>query len=158
MWPTLSQLAPVVDRAPHCFALVTADIHQAINLASFTHLVCMQANGVKFAHQSLCNPRISMLLKAVHKGFLKGCPNLSKKLILKYLNLSPATAKGHMKRPQHSIHSTFPKPIAQQLPVPSTVNVQLMQDIVGPGPHIVGTQPVHHIIDDNIDKLIASVF
>ncbi len=67
------------------------------------------ANKVKFAHQSLCNPKISTLLKAVRKGFLKGCPNLTEKLILKYLNPSPATAKGHMKRPRHGIRSTRPK-------------------------------------------------
>jgi hypothetical protein len=54
-------------------------------------------------HQSLCNPKISTLLKAVHKGFLKGCSNLSEKLILKYLNPSPATTKEHMKHPRHGI-------------------------------------------------------
>jgi hypothetical protein len=39
-----------------------------------------------------------MLLKAMCKGFLKGCPNLLEKVILKHLNPSPATAKEHMKR------------------------------------------------------------
>jgi hypothetical protein len=66
------------------------------------------ANQVKFAHQSLCNPKVSTLLKAVRKGFQKGCPNLTEKLILKYLNPSPATAKGHMKMPCHGIKSTRP--------------------------------------------------
>jgi hypothetical protein len=99
MCSTLSGLAPTVDCAPHVSAWITADIHPAINLATFTHSVCTWANGVKFAHQLLCNPKISTLLKAVCKGFLKGCPNLSKKLILKYLNPSPATPKGNMKRP-----------------------------------------------------------
>jgi hypothetical protein len=78
-------------------------IHPGITLANFTHSVKTHANGVKVAHQLLCNPKILTLLKAVRKGFLKGCPNLSKKLILKYLNPSPATAKGHMKRPCHGI-------------------------------------------------------
>jgi hypothetical protein len=31
---------------------------------------------------------------------------MSKKLIMKYLNASPATAKGHMKRPRCGIRST----------------------------------------------------
>ena len=57
----------------------------------------------------LCNPKISTLLKATRKGFLKGCPKISKKLILKYLNPSPATAKEYIKRTQHGIHSTTPK-------------------------------------------------
>jgi hypothetical protein len=52
-----------------------------------------------------------MLLKAVRKGYLKGCPNISKMLILKYLNPSPATAKGHMNCPCQGISSTTPKTI-----------------------------------------------
>ena len=45
-------------------------------------------------------------MKALRKGFLKGCPNLSEELVTKYLNPSPATAKGHMKRPKKGIRST----------------------------------------------------
>jgi len=45
-------------------------------------------------------------MKALRKGFLQGCPNLSKELVTKYLNPSPATAKGHMKRPMKGIRST----------------------------------------------------
>jgi hypothetical protein len=94
---TLPQPSPCIGHAPHQ------------SFAAFTHLIKTQVNMVKFAHQSLCNPKISTLLKAVRKGFLKGCLNISKKLILKYLNPSPATAKGHMKRPRHGIRSTTPK-------------------------------------------------
>ncbi len=71
--------------------------------AVFLHSIQTRANNVKFAHQSLCNPKISTLLKATQQGFLKGCPYISVKLINKYLNPSPATAKGHMKRPCHGI-------------------------------------------------------
>jgi hypothetical protein len=45
----------------------------------------------------MCNPNILSLLKALQKGFLKGCPNLLEGLVKKYLNPSPAIAKGHMK-------------------------------------------------------------
>jgi hypothetical protein len=70
-------------------------------------------------HQSLCNPKISTLLKVIRKGFLKGCTNLSDKLILKYMNPSSATTKRHMKRPRHGIWSTQPKPTAPTIaPVP----------------------------------------
>jgi hypothetical protein len=103
---TLAQSAPGDDCAPHT---MQPAIHPGITLTNFTHSVQTHANGVKFAHQLLCNPKISTLLKAVRKGFLKGSPNLSKKLILKYLNPSPATAKGHMKGPCHGIKSTRPK-------------------------------------------------
>ena len=97
----LPRSAPDIDRAQD-----NIDIHPGVHLPSFTHSVSTRANGVKFAHQLLCNPKILTLLKAVRRGFLKGCPNFSEKLILKYLNPSPATAKGHMKRPRHGIRST----------------------------------------------------
>jgi hypothetical protein len=100
----LPQPNPCDGHAPHPPA------EEVFNLETFTHSVKTQANKVKFAHQSLCNPKILTLLKAVRKGFLKGCPNLTEKLILKYLNPSPATPKGHMKRPKHGIKSTRPKP------------------------------------------------
>ena len=34
-------------------------------VASFTHSIKTRADRVKFAHQALCNPKISTLLKAV---------------------------------------------------------------------------------------------
>ncbi len=83
----------------------------------FTHTVCTKANSMKFAHQSLCSPRISTLLKAIRRGFLKGCPNLTAKGVTRYLNPSPATAKGHMKRPHQGICSTMPRP--PRLPMPT---------------------------------------
>ena len=42
--------------------------------ASFAHSIRQRALKVRFAHQALCNPKISKLLKATRKGFLKGCP------------------------------------------------------------------------------------
>jgi hypothetical protein len=93
----LPRPGPCIGRAPHQ------------SIAGFTHSVKTRVNAVKFAHQSLCNPKISTLLKAVRKGFLDGCPNVNVKLILKYLNPSPATAKGHMKRPRNGIKSTTPR-------------------------------------------------
>ncbi len=73
------------------------------------------SKSVKFAHQLLCNPKISTLLKAMRKGFLKGCPNLTERLIVKYLDPSP----GHMKCPHHGIKSTWPKqPRSKVLQVP----------------------------------------
>ncbi len=74
----------------------------------FTHTVRTKANSIKFAHQSLCSPPISTLLKAIRRGFLKRCPNLTAKGVTRYLNPSPATAKGHMKWPHQGIRSTTP--------------------------------------------------
>jgi hypothetical protein len=100
------------------------DNSERIDLATFMHSIRTQANSVMFAHQSLCNPKISTLLKAPHRGFICGCPNMSKKMILKYLNPSPPTAKGHMKQPRHGIQSTTKMPATlvppQITPVPVT--------------------------------------
>ena len=159
MKTTQQRSSPVIDRSPH--GNVTT-IHPGVDIATFTHSVKTRANGVKFAHQSLCNPKISTLLKAVRKGFLKGCPNLSEKLILKYLNPSTATAKGHMKRPRHGIRSTRAKsptsvastedttPNIPIIPPPEWMN--LPDDFALPP----GVGP--NLITDDADDSIANVF
>ena len=48
-----------------------------ISVATFAHTVRTKANSITFAHQSFCSPRHSTFLKAIRRGFLKGCPNLS---------------------------------------------------------------------------------
>jgi hypothetical protein len=156
MQSSLSRPPPIVDRTLH----PNQTLHDGVNLASFTNSVRTQGNGVKFAHQLLCNPTISTLLKAVQKGFLKGCPNMSEKLILKYLNPSPATAKGHMKRPHHGIRSTRPKthtgpivvPVPIIPPVLPTFDVAIVHDKFHP------TIPGPALIDDNTNKSIANIF
>ena len=57
-------------------------------------------------------------MKALKKDFHKGCPNPSKDLITKYLNPSPATTKGHMKRLKKGICSTRTKPLPTVMPNP----------------------------------------
>jgi hypothetical protein len=54
MWTSQPQSAPVVHCALHA---MRPKIHPGITHASFTHSVCICVNGVKFAHQSLCNPK-----------------------------------------------------------------------------------------------------
>ncbi len=98
---TIPLAAPVV---------VDAHAHLPTPFACFTHTVQTKANSVRFLHQSRCSPRISTLLKAIRSGYLKGCPNVTAHRVTKYLNPSPATAKGHMKPPHQGIHSTQPKP------------------------------------------------
>ncbi len=61
----LPQPCPGIGRAPH----PPRDIHEG---TAFLHSIRTRANNVKFAHQSLCNPKISTLLKATKRGFLKG--------------------------------------------------------------------------------------
>jgi hypothetical protein len=112
-------------------------------------------------HRQICPPvsvhtEIPMLLKAVRKGFLKGCPNLSETLLLRYLNPSLAMAKSHMKQPHHSIQSTrhHTAPVAQPLPP-----VSLLFDNIPVYPRpAYGAQPGLNVIADNADKLIANIF
>ena len=126
----------------------------------------MCAHALEFAHQSMGNPRLSTLLKAIRKGFVKGCSNLNKKLVTKYLNPSPATAKGHMKQPNKGVHSTTPRqiksaplpaermppPIAQ--PAPSLIpHLQNIQHYLGPA---FNTTHGPNLIVDN--ESIANVF
>jgi hypothetical protein len=63
MQSALSRPPPFVDHALH----PKQTLHDGVNLALVTHSVRTQSNGVKFAHQSLCNPKISTLLKAIRK-------------------------------------------------------------------------------------------
>jgi hypothetical protein len=153
MQTALPRSAPQFNLALHD---TTAQLHPGMNLSSFTHSVKTRTNGVRFAHQLLCNPKISTLLKAVQKGFLKGCPNLSEKLILKYLNPSPATAKGHMKQLRHGIKSTCPKTttlVTQPLHImPPPVWTQLPHDFVPPA------IPAPNMIGNDCNESIANVF
>jgi hypothetical protein len=76
-------------------------------IAFFMHTVCNRANSIQFSHQALCSPRIfTLVLKTIQRSFLKGCPNLLAKGVVKYLNPSPASAKGHMKHQCQGIEST----------------------------------------------------
>jgi hypothetical protein len=93
----LPSAAPVVANTHAC---------TATQIVFFTHTVQNKANNIRFAHQSLCSPHISTLLKAIQHGYLKGCPNLLARGVTKYLNTSPATAKGHMKWPHKEVWST----------------------------------------------------
>jgi hypothetical protein len=93
-----------------------------IDWAAFAHSIRTRTNAIKFAHQSLCNPKISSLMKALKKGFLKGCPNLIKELVTKYLNPSPATAKGHMKPPKKGIRSTRTMPLPTVMRQPAVTS------------------------------------
>ena len=123
------------------------NVHE--DVAKFTHSITTRANKVKFAHQSLCNPKISKLIKATRKGFLKGCPYISEELILKYLNPSPATAKGCMKRPRYGIKSTTPK-----VPCPTIPQVTPRNNIDVPTVPLqpVGTHLDTHDMDNDSNE------
>jgi hypothetical protein len=86
------------------------------------------------------------------------------KLILKYLNAIPATAKGHMKRPRHGIWSSQPKPNtrAQVLPIATAPMAPLVLPLVDTLPAYLGptyrAQLEPNIIAMDDDELIANIF
>jgi hypothetical protein len=162
----LPQPGPCEGHAPHPPTEATKEASKVVNLATFTHSVRTRANKVKFAHQFMCNPKILTLLKAVRKGFLKGCPNLTKKLILKYLNPSLATAKGHMKHPRHGIKSTRPKPPIEsgitKIPVisylPQVEQMEVPEILIKEEPRPVHATNIPNLIGDNGNESIATCF
>jgi hypothetical protein len=77
----------------------SAPCNPVVETASFSYTRTNKTNNVKFAHQSLCNPPIASLIKAINAAFLKGAPHLEVHLVQKYLFASPATSKGQMKQP-----------------------------------------------------------
>jgi hypothetical protein len=147
---------------PPTFAFNIAHAYYATTqIAFFTHTMCTKANSIQFAHQALCSPCISTLLQAIRRGYLKGCPNLSAKGVMKYHNPSPASAKGHMKCPRHGIQSTcrhnvIPSPKA--LPITIT-NKEIVQDIfndVLDQQHL--SQINANVIKDNDSPMNANLF
>jgi hypothetical protein len=75
MAPHLPRPCPCIGCTPHP-TKETTDIHPGMNIMLFTHSIQMQANTAKFAHQSLCNPKIStMFAEPMHYlcSRCKGC-------------------------------------------------------------------------------------
>ncbi len=92
----------------------------------------------------------------VQKGFLKGGPNLSKNLILKYLNPSLATGKGRMKRPRHGIKSTHPKTTA--LVSPPLPILPLLVWMPLPDNFVLPAIPDPNVISEDCNESIAYMF
>ncbi len=92
---------------PAAPVLANTHAHYAtIQIAFFMQTIRNKANSIQFSHQLLCSPHISTLLKAIKRGYLEGCPNITAEGLSRYLIPSPATAKGHMRRPRQGIRST----------------------------------------------------
>jgi hypothetical protein len=72
-------------------------------------------------------------------------------LILKYLNPSLATSKGHMKRPRHGIRSTRPKPTRNG--TATNIPVQVAQ-IAPPILPLFGRNPVRRQLDNKGPNII----
>ncbi len=127
-------------------------------------IVAFRENPVKFAHQLLCNPKFSMLLKATQCDFLTSFLNINEKKIIKYLNPRLATVKGHMKRQRHGICSTTPKTpkiCTAPIPVIPVLLIHVLPVFQQPPPHqgpAYGALQDPNLIGMFDDESIAKVF
>jgi hypothetical protein len=131
-------------------------------LALFSYHQTTKANAVKFMHQSLCNPPITSLIKAINAGFLHGAPHLNAKSIQKYLMPSPVTSKGHMKQPCKGLQSTTPKltcPFLPRPPCAPSIHQPVMPGLNPDNNHEDNSNhPRPAFIDDINNESIANVF
>jgi hypothetical protein len=131
-------------------------------LALFSCHRTTKTNAVKFMHQSLCNPPITSLIKAINAGFLHGAPHLNAKFVQKYLMPSPRTSKGHMKQPCKDLQSTTTKPTCPFLSCPPCAPI--IHQPVMPGLFLDNdnkddsNEPRPAFIDDINNESIANVF
>eukprot|EP00804_Cyclotella_cryptica_P006988 CCRYP_007119-RA/>CCRYP_007119-RA protein AED:0.63 eAED:0.16 QI:0/0/0/0.5/1/1/2/0/878 len=89
--------------SPHEAPHITAP-HTAMNM----YTLPSKQQQLKYMHQAFFSPPIATLLKAINNNQLQGFPLMKADLLRKYLAPSPATSKGHMKRPLTGIRSTRP--------------------------------------------------
>jgi len=155
---------PIQLRPGPC--LGPAQRNAIVKTAGFSYARTTKINNVKFAHQSFCNPPIASILKAINAGFLEGALHLDAMTVQKYLIPSPATAKGHMKRPRKGIRSTTPKEVTH---APNTHIIRTPQrepDLTISGlVHLYDNEEervpillLHNLIYDIEDESIANVF
>ena len=135
-----------------------------VKTAGFFYARTTKINNVKFAHQSVCNSPIALLMKAINAGFLHGAPNLDAHTVQKYLLASPATSKGHMKRPRKGIRSKTPKhaitaPNIYHLLTPQRVNGVTMPGLeYNDEEDVLPIPPLHNLVSEIEDESIAKVF
>jgi hypothetical protein len=113
-------------------------------------------------HQSLCNPPITSLIKAINAGFLRSSQHLNAKSIHKYLMPSPATSKGHMKQPPKGLQSRTPKPTRPFLsrpPSAPSIHQPVMPGLIPDDNHKDDSNKPHPTFIDNVNnESIANVF
>eukprot|EP00804_Cyclotella_cryptica_P005555 CCRYP_003060-RA/>CCRYP_003060-RA protein AED:0.28 eAED:0.31 QI:0/0/0/1/0/0/4/0/813 len=130
--------------SPHDSPLITAP-HTAMNM----YTLPSKQQQLKYMHQAFFSPPIATLLKAINNNQLQGFPLMKADL---YLAPSPATSKGHMKRPRTSIRSTRPT-----LTGPTTTPVAPPSNVPTNAPPIEPmTNP--HVIPPDITDTICNVF
>jgi hypothetical protein len=83
---------------------IANDVHELRNTSALVH----------YLHKALFSPTKSAMLKAVKDGHLITWPGLREDAINKHLQLTPATAMGHMNQRRQNIRSTSKSPTEKQ--------------------------------------------
>ncbi len=133
--PTPQRPGPCLGCAPRNPIVKIVQRNPIVKIVRFSYVWTTKINNVKIAHQSLCNPPVTSIIKAINVGLLNGAPHLNAQTVRKYLASSPATAKGHMKRPRKGIWSTTPKNATQTPNTHIIRTPQRVPDVTMPGLH-----------------------
>eukprot|EP00804_Cyclotella_cryptica_P028204 CCRYP_011045-RA/>CCRYP_011045-RA protein AED:0.18 eAED:0.15 QI:0/0/0/1/1/1/2/0/1234 len=126
--------------APNCTAC-----HTALNM----YTLPSKQQQLKYMHQAFFSPPIATLLKAINNNQLQGFPLMTRDLVRKYLAPSPATSKGHMKRPRTGIRSTRSSLKDTPVAIPTDIPTDEPQ---------IGTMPCPHVIPPDITDTTCNVF
>jgi hypothetical protein len=85
----------------HLHQAVANNVYELRNTGALVH----------YLHKALFSPTKSALLQVVKNGHLMTWPGLTEDAIHKHLQLTPATAMGHMNQRRQNIRSTSKTPI-----------------------------------------------
>jgi len=124
------------------------DRQMATHAAHNVYTLPYRRNQLKYMHQTLINPPMETLIKAIENEQLEGFPFMKTKMVRKYLAPSPATSKGRMKRSRAGIRSTR-KNVEAETTTDMTVEVE---PVTAPG------QMQSHVIPDDNEGQISNVF
>ncbi len=160
----LPQPSPCEDCAPH-HPTVTPDNHPGINLTTFMHSVQTRANAIKFAHQSLCNPKISTLLNATWKKFPQRVPQHDQETHYQVPKCKPRHSQGTHKAPTtwNKEFRLQPVPNIPTAPYQPATRIEppvlplFNEGLVYPGP-AYGATSGPNLIGNDDDESIANIF
>jgi hypothetical protein len=87
----------------------------------------LDAQRVAFWHAAFGSPPISTLHRALQRGYLRGIPQFTDKMLMANMPNSKATARGHLDMTRQGQHSTKPNSVSSR---PATVITPTVEEIL----------------------------
>jgi hypothetical protein len=97
-----------------CINLKQTNKHIPEPIANNMYELCNTGDLVHYLHKALFSPTKSAMLQAVKDGQLVTWPGLTEDANNKHLNLTPATAMGHLNQRRQNIRSSSNAPIEKE--------------------------------------------